>query len=367
MRVLVSYQALREPAGTEVYSLTLAEQFERLGHDAPLVTWQEGAMSEDARARGLQVMAPEAVPDGDVHAIVASDSATLLALAAHHPRAVRIIVMHSTEYMLQTPPQLPHACQAVVALNDRVYRRAKALAVPTRVVRLRQPVDLARFRALPPARRPPHRVAIFGNRFGGGRPGAFPDACRVAGMEPIVVGLPSGAMTTGPEHELREVDAVIGTGRCAIEGAAARRPVFVAGPAGLDGWLRPDLFADMEADGFSGRAGCRPDGANGIADELPGPPPPEVIQALYERVQRDHDARSHAEEVIALLEELGPPAHQPPGPLEEIARLIRIEFAAQLRLDRAESQLGLVMARQADLERQLEAEGAKASPGHARA
>src|SRR5205823_3101424 len=92
MRILVSFLRLNHPGGSEVYALTVAEQLERLGHDATLVTWTEGAMSERARSRGLRVIAPDTVTRGTAEVIVASDAATLLTLAERDPSAVRIMV-----------------------------------------------------------------------------------------------------------------------------------------------------------------------------------------------------------------------------------------------------------------------------------
>ena len=334
MRVLVSYLRLKHPGGTEVYALTVAEQLERLGHDAILVTWAEGAMSERARARGLRVIAPDAVKPGTAEVILASDAATMLSLAGCVPTAVRIMVMHSVEYVAQTPPQVPDACQAVVVLSDRLRRRAEALAITPRVVRLRHPVDLDRYRLLPRPQRPPRRVAIFGHIAGGARPDSFAAACRSAGLEPIAVGRSGGTATTEPEQAIGQVDLVVGIGRCALEGATARRPVYVAGPAGVDGWLRPELYTTLERDGFSGQAITRTDGM--LPEELADPPSPDEVQALYEQVTRGHDARVHAEELIALARELGAPPGPVRGPVDEISRLVRLELNARERANAAE-------------------------------
>lgn len=334
MRVLVSYLRLKDPGGTEVYALTVAEQLERLGHDAALVTWIEGPMSDRARARGLRVIAPDAVQCGTAELIIASDAATLLTLTARAPTAIRIMVMHSVEYNAQTPPQLQDACQAVVVLNDRVQRRAERLAVAPRVVRLRHPIDLDRYQLLPRPQRPARTIAIFGRISGGYRLDSFPAACRSAGLEPRVVGRPGGTATTEPERAIGQVDAVIGIGRCALEGAIARRPVYVAGPVGVDGWLRPELYATFERDGFSGRALSRTTGMR--AEELGDPPTLDEVQTLYEQVTREHDARVHAEQLVEVARDIGSPEEPVRGCVEEISRLVRLEHNARERADAAE-------------------------------
>ena len=334
MRFLVSYLRLKDPAGTEVYALTVGEQLERLGHDAVLVTWAGGAMSERARSRGLRVVTPEQVAAGSADVVLANDGATLLALGGAVPDATRIMVVHSAENTAQTPPQLPGACQAVVVLSDRLQRRVAALAVETPVVRLRHPVDLERFRLLPWATWPPRRAAVFGHIAAtiGGM--TIAGACREAGLDPTPVGLQGGTATTEPERAIGATDVVVGIGRCALEGAAARRPVYVAGPAGTDGWLRPERYAALEADGFTGMALTR--SAPAVPAELSEPPSLEDVLALYEIVTREHDARVHAEQLVLLARELGAPPGPVRGDVDEIARLIRLEFGARERADAAE-------------------------------
>ena len=334
MRVLVSYLRLSRPGGTEVYALTVAEHLERLGHDARLVTWVDGAMAELARARGLRVVTPEEVRPGSAEVVLASDAATLLTLGERVPDAARMMVMQSVEYAAQTPPQIPDACQAVIALNDRVHQRAEALAIAPRVVRLRHPIDLDRYQRLAPAARPMRRVAIVGHIAGGARPDTFAVACSSAGLEPRVLG--GGNVTAEPEREVEGVDAVIATGRSALEAAAARRPVYVAGPAGIDGWLRPERYAAFERDGFRGLATERASGI--LPEELANPPSRDDVQTVYEQVTREHDARRHTEELVTLAREVGAPPGPIPGPVDELARLVRLELNARERADRAERQ-----------------------------
>ena len=353
MRVLVAYLRLEVPGGTEVYSIALAEQLERLGHHATLVTWAEGAASDAARGRELSVTRPEAIAAGEADVIVAGDAASLLSLAARVPDATRIMVMHSTDFLAQTPPQLPGAVQAIVALNDRVARRAEALALPAPVVRLRQPIELDRFRRLTPPAPTLRRVALFGGIAGGGSADAIPAAVRAAGLEPVPIGL-GGATTTEPERELARTDAVLGIGRCALEGLAARRPVLLAGPAGVDGWVTPETFDRAEADGFSGRATPTVFDPAALSAQLAAPPGRAAVHALYERVEREHDAAAHAEQIVALARELGAPPGPVPTALDEISRLTRIELRTQGRAEWAERELRAANVRLAALGERLE-------------
>ena len=333
MRILVSHLHLDAPGGTEVYALLVSEQLQLLGHEVALVTWREGRICARAEAIGVPVVAPEDLDGRAADVAIACDAATLLEIAGRAAAPIRIMVMHSTEYVLQTPPQLPGVAHAVVVLNHRVGRRAEALAFSPRIVRLSQPVDLPRYHLLARARRPMRRVAIFGNHASD----MLTTTCRELGLEPVVVG--GQSMTLEPERILGEVDAVLGIGRCAIEGLAARRPVFVVGPAGADGWVTLDSYAALENDGFSGRAGLLPPGPAQLRRHLAEPPGLAEIQRLYERVCRDHDAAVHTEQLVALSRELGAEAGPATDEAAEMARLVRVEFGARMRAVNAESEL----------------------------
>jgi hypothetical protein len=72
------------------------------------------------------VLARDELPD-QCDAVLAQDAATCYELAGRYPDAVRVFVAHSTEFCLQTPPQLSGVAHAVVALNDRVGRWLESL------------------------------------------------------------------------------------------------------------------------------------------------------------------------------------------------------------------------------------------------
>jgi hypothetical protein len=356
VRVAVAYERLEFPAGTEVYVVTIAEQLQRLGHTVTIVTPREGPMSEGARRLGLSVKHPAAVTADDAEVVVACDSAGLLELSARAPAATRIMVVHSTDYVLQTPPQLDGACDAVVVLNDRTKRFAESLAVDVPVIRLRQPIDVARYWFLAAPRRPLRRAAVFGHVPVAGVEGTAESACRAAGIEPVGIGQQADAVVLDPERLIDETDAVIGIGRCALEGMAARRPVFVAGPVGADGWIRLETFDALESDGFSGRAQGRGTIVHDLAAALVEPPPVDEVQQLYERVQRDHEARVHAEQLIALARELGATSGHVLGPATEMARLVRIELLAHEHLGVTEKRLRSALERARALEEELATE-----------
>ncbi|HEY5318547.1 MAG TPA: hypothetical protein VIJ20_11230, partial [Solirubrobacteraceae bacterium] len=276
-----------------------------------------------ARDRGVHVIADPELPE-TCDLILAQDATTLLELWGRYPDSVRVFVCHSNVAMLQMPPQIEGACQALVVLSDRMRDWARGLAWAPRIERLRQPVDLDRFR-LPPTRgHGPPRILVLSNYAFGTRARLITESCRAAGAELRWIGGRHGQTPT-PEAEIATVDAVIGLGRSALDAMAATRAAMILGPIGGDGWVTPESYERLEADGFTGRGTDRVLDAGSLTDELLRWEP-AMGQDARDLVARHHDVRTHASELIALARELKP---QPPlGNTfeQELARLIRLEW-----------------------------------------
>ena len=129
MRLLLGYRQLVHFAGRELYLVTVGEQLQRLGHDVTLYASELGPAADLARERGLRVAGADEAPDS-CEALLAQDGETAYALAERYPTAARVFVCHSTEFAAQSPPLAAGACQATVALNERVAERLRAAPGP---------------------------------------------------------------------------------------------------------------------------------------------------------------------------------------------------------------------------------------------
>src|ERR1044072_504921 len=91
--------------GSESYLFTVAEELDRLGHEAAIYTREPGAGAAAARNRGISVLADLDAPNEPDAAIV-QDAGTSHELAARMPGLPQLFVAHSETYDLQLPPQL---------------------------------------------------------------------------------------------------------------------------------------------------------------------------------------------------------------------------------------------------------------------
>ncbi len=330
MEIVLSTQHFASIGGAETYLLTVAEQLERLGHGVIVHAQELGEMSEEARSRGVRVVGDiESLPAGcDV--ILVQDAVTSHLLAARYPDTPQVFVSHGIGLDVSLPPQLPGLVSTVVAMNDRVKSRAEAAAAGHRVVRLRQPIDLDRFSPRAPIQPQARRVLLLGNYLRGPRRDALLGICAELELECLQIGAHGKASHTHPEIALADADIVVGYGRSALEGMASGRAVYVYDHSGGDGWVTPASYPLLEANGFAGTAtGDAIDRERLRADLRAYDPDMGLTNRELARVH--HDAIRHTSELVKLLADAAPPVRFEQQPLEEIARLRRLQWQVEGR------------------------------------
>jgi chromosome segregation ATPase len=125
----------------------------------------------------------------------------------------------------------------------------------------------------------------------------------------------------------------------------------VYGDDGGDGWVTPERYELLEADGFSGRAEPSATTFERLRAELEdydpalGPAGRELAQA--------HDARIHAQELVAAFDDVKPRRDPVEAPLRELARLVRVEAATARRAHAHAREAETAATRERELEREL--------------
>jgi hypothetical protein len=348
MRIILSFESFAGFGGTESYTLTVALELERLGHDVSVYAPERGIMAEFARSQGVRVLGHLELP-GSCDLLICSDAVTCHELAGRYPGAARIFVAHSVDYALQAPPPLHDRCHAIVVLNDRVRRAVQARGWHAPLVRLRQPIDLARFWDAGPPRRRPRNVLVLTNYVEGVRARMIDQACRAHGLNVTWVGATSRPTPT-PEQDIAAAEIVIGLGRSVLEAMAGGRAAYVYGVIGGDGWVTPERYPAMEADGFAGSSSPELiiDGGGLLRDLT-------LWEESMGEVNRDlasthHSAREHAIDLIGLARELHAPPPLEPAVGDELARLVRLQWQAESRAAGSTAEAGRLRLRLAELE-----------------
>jgi hypothetical protein len=315
--------------GCESYTLTVAEQLSRLGHDVTIFGVQPGPAEEVARDRGLEIrLHTEELPERcDV--LYAQDAIAAYQLVDRYPETTLVYAAHADEYDFCTPPQLPGFVQAVVVLHDRVARYVRSLAVLPEIVRLRQPVDVKRFYPRTALNERPARALVLGNWLQPDRRRLLLRICAEANIDCREYGA-KGTYTRSPELELAATDVVFGKARVIVEAMASGRAAYVFDHNGGDGWVTPERYELLEADNFGGQAEPVATDLARLRDDLAaydsgmGPANRDLAVA-------NHSASRHGHELVALFERLAPRVERIDAPVREFSRLARLQWVSEGR------------------------------------
>jgi hypothetical protein len=335
MRVLISLSQFLL-GGSETYSVTVAEQLERLGHPTRLFAGRASAEGRElAAARGLELTVGDPVALGDlddVDVAIAQDAASAYAAAG---RGVPVVFVVHGLAAFEHPPGALEPPPRVIALNDRIARRAAALGGQPEVVRLRQPIDIERFRPRGASRPEAKRVLVFSNYLEDDRMAILRAACDDLGLELTQLGV-RGEADVDPREAITDADIVVGYGRSVLEAMAMGRAAYVWERGGGDGWVTPESYETLEADGFSGAATETAIDVERLRADFAAYRP-EMGTLGFDLVRQHHSVAKHAETLVPLLE--GAEAPTANGDSETLALLVRAEARAANRAGQFEFQL----------------------------
>jgi hypothetical protein len=345
MEIVLSALSLSAPGGMQSYVITIAPQLERLGHEVTLYAPELGVMADVARSRGLRVARWEHELPDHCDAVISQDGVTLLSMADRYPDAVRIIVVHSSEYDVHLPPGIDGIVSRVVVMNDAVERRIRAMSAVFDVERLRQPIDTERHFAVGTLPARPHRVLLLGNYLNVRDRDAFVQVCTQSGLSCQHVGV-YGQLLSDPVDAINEADIVVGQGRSVLDAMACGRAAWIYGPSYGDGWVTSSNYASLEADGFRGRA------TDAVLDAASFGRALEDYQSSMGTVNRKlialhHSVHEHVNGLVRVIE-TAPVGKKVDAPLRELARTIRTQFGAQAGMETVTHQLHAVHERLVD-------------------
>ena len=338
MEILVGTSAL-EPRS---YLTTVTEHLERLGHEVRVFAAEPLPSPEGLRVVGVERDLPLA-PD----VIYSQDAEAALLLADLYPLTSQLFAAHGDREDVWLPPQLAGVVARVVVFDDRTGQRVRAASLPQQLVRLRRPVDLDR--------RAPR--------------GALPDrltraSVQLDGLSDYRRGIVQRVFADARIELDDDAELVLGRGPAIVDALAEGRAAYVYGDDGGDGWVTPERYALLEADGFSGKAEPTATTFERLRADLEGydralgPAGRELAQA--------HDARAHAQRLVAAFDEVKPRRDPVDAPLRELARVVRVEAATARQAADTAAKLQAATSRVTELEQELAAARAGAAELEAR-
>jgi hypothetical protein len=109
---------------------------------------------------------------------------------------------------------------------------------------------------------------------------------------------------------------------------ACGRAAYVYDWHGGDGWVTPESYPAIESDGFAARNGRSVLSPQALVEDL-GRYSSAMGPANHDLVMGSHRANVHAQELVELFRGLSAGERSPRTHLEEMARLVRLEWRAR--------------------------------------
>ena len=325
MEILIGTSAL-EP---RPYLVTVTEQLERLGHEVRVFAAEPLPSPPELRVVGVERDLPLA-PD----VIYSQDAEAALLLADLYPLTPQLFAAHGDGEDVWLPPQLAGVVARVVVFDDRTAERVRAAALPQQLVRLRRPVDLDRHASRGSLPERPARASIH-----------------LDGLSDYRRGIVQRVLADARIELDDDAELVLGRGRAIVEALAEGRAAYVYGDDGGDGWVTPERYEQLEADGFSGRAEPTATTFEGLRADLEGYDP--ALGPAGRELAQAHDARAHAQQLVAAFDEVKPRRDPVDAPLRELARVVRVEAATARRAATHAREAEAATTRARALEREL--------------
>jgi hypothetical protein len=326
VEVLIGTSAL-EPRS---YLVTVAEHLERLGHEVHVFAAEPLPSPPELRVVGVDRDLPLA-PD----AIYTQDAEAALLLADLYPLTPQLFAAHSDRGELWLPPQLAGIVARVAVFDERSAERARAMSLPHELVRLRRPVDLERRTPRGQLPERPRRARLA-----------------LAGLSDYRRGVLQRALADARIEAADDGDFAVGRGQAVVDALADGLAAYVYGDEGGAGWVTPERYELLEADGFAGLSHPTATTYERLRSDLDSYD--AAMGPANRALATAHDVRAHAQELTGLLAELAPRRDPVAAPLRELARLVRLEAATARRAEQHAHDAATAHTRASELEQELD-------------
>ena len=337
VRFVIATRRLSAPGGSETFVLTLAEALAQLGHDVVLFALEHGLVADEAGRRALTVLSPLDQLPHTIDVTIALDRVLAIDMALRYPRATRLYAVHNALEEWLPPPEVGIVA-GTLAPNTRFETLARGCVGAGEVIRIRQPINIVRYSPRSFANPVPLNVLSVGNysNVEGQRLTQLRQAWDEFGLNWHILGYP--VPTLNVPEAIAAADIVVGYGRSILEAMSCGRPAYVHEHSGSDGWVTPESYERLEADGFTGSAiRTHPSSAALRADFAFYHP--DLGRAGQDFVRMHHDAKIVAANIVDRIAAIaGNPASYDLIGLYGLKRLAESHMRAEQKAERYRSE-----------------------------
>ena len=234
LKILITAPSLAGRSGGVLYVRDLALGLLRQGHSPVVFAPQIGDIGRELRVATVPVVDQLDQIGAAIDVIIGNGHPELVLALLRFPEAAGIHVCHARDHWLTRPPAMARVQRvAAVDVTCRDWLINEHRWPESKVVVIRNAVDLNRFQPREPLPAKPRRALVFSSYLDETNGlGVIREACAQAELPLEIIGQKVGRLHGHPESILREYDLVFAKARCALEALAVGCAVILCGAEG---------------------------------------------------------------------------------------------------------------------------------------
>ena len=256
LRVLLTNHHLIDFTGSEIYTLTLAEQLAKKGHDVVVYSRYVDKTKILFDEIGIRVV--ENIDEiKNIHFDVAHVHHNINAMELRNifPELPIVYLSQGVIPFLEQPPVIDLHISKYFSLSDEVANNLISSGIPhSKIILLGNMIDEIKFLPRSGINENPRNALVISGRIDSEKENVIRNACSELNINLKFIGGRFGEVS---QHEIKtlieESDVVFSLGRGAIEAMMMGRAVIIYDYLGGDGMITENNFTEIKKNNFSGR------------------------------------------------------------------------------------------------------------------
>jgi len=329
MKILLFNNSLAILAGSETYTLTLAAELKRLGHEVTAYSPHLGIIAAKLEGMGIKCV-NELVGEGNAQIspfnpiLVEAEGSFDIAIGAHYDRTREVRqkfpnlpiiaichgIIHKNPETGEIYPEHPVTDMRIeqyIAVSEEVQGLLKEAYNIDSIV-IRNMFDLTRFKKEGKLKKKPETILVSSNYWG-----VEDDINKIIKevaehYKAKFIGIGANFATTYETNEIiKEADIVFGMGRSVMEGVCAGKIGVVHGRWGTGGVVTKETYDTLKLTNFSGRpvkgqGALKP--AKEIIAQIDLAWDQKSVDATHAIIKKEHDVKVVAKKFLDIAEKL---------------------------------------------------------------
>ena len=256
LRILIGTHHLIDFTGSEIYTLTLAEQLVKEGHSVKVFSKYIDKIRDQFEAINVELIDDiEKLSEHEFDIAHIHHNVTAIEVRSVFPDLPMIMVSQGVLPFLEQPPVFDVGISKFLGISLEVINNLIKKGVPSsKVAYYPNIVDENKFLPGKPINEKPRKALIISGRIDQIRENIIRKACSMLSIETRFVG---GRFGYYPQEKIRQLikesDIVFSLGRGAIEAMMCGRIPVIFDYLGGDGIVTPKTFDEIRKNNFSGR------------------------------------------------------------------------------------------------------------------